>query len=657
MPEPNDLDHCSISPSETRPGNPEDPLDVEEETNLETNTENEIKTEMKTDSKTPKSRGRPNKKEKQKQSANPQTQDWYDRPVYSSLFQDETRNVFLPSDLVWGKVKSHPWWPGLIFDPFDASELALKHQNKNNFLVAYFFDNTFAWNETSMLKPFQSNFHRMVKQSSTDSFMSAVDEALAEVSRRLGSAFSCGCYNSGVSSAEAMFENAGVKANTASPSGDVLFIRRSFDPVKFLGFLCKLGESPYVGFESLDLVVAKSQLKAFNQSRGCGSDLPEFCFACAFEEETVNAVTFDRIYTRKRKFIDRESSKKPIFEKCVPEEEGTKKKKLSEIFNKKKIMRIPLNPCKVHIGGPSGSDNSGKHKKKRLDSLGDLRNKLRARRKYLRVGQCMRKAANQATPTMPTPKPNGITSRKRKRLSMIKDRVEKKPLRMEKSIVSSDNLSRDKSSRKKKEVLRKREEDEGSFSLDRYSSSSEMFSQLCLAARGPLKGYSFITMIYSFFTRFRGYVVSPSTSKRNRRRSIFGKFNLVEDDVRDSFLSDLAIDGNDNEKLITLCQKQKGRKGEKDNVLVGNSVASDAKLCEDLGNENQQEDNLGISDVTGHEPVPEVEDSMPTALVLNFKGTAPVRTRPEPNGLFTHFGPLKEAEIEVSEKENSTGGL
>lgn len=655
MSDPNGLDHCSTSPSKTRSENTEDLLDVEEEPNLEANTENEIKTEMKTDNKTPKSRGRPKKKEKEKekQPAKPQTENCYDRLVYSSPFQDETRNVFVPSDLVWGKVKSHPWWPGLIFDPSDASELALKHRNRNNFLVAYFFDNTFAWNEASVLKPFQSNFHRMVKQSSTDSFMSAVDEALAEVSRRMGSALSCGCYNSGESSAEAKFENAGVRAKTARPSGDALFIRRSFDPVKFLGFLYELGQNPHVGFESLDLVVAKSQLKAFNQSRGCSSDLPKFCFTCAFEEGTVSPVTSDRIYTRKRKSIDGESSEKRILKKCVPEEEGTKKKKLSEIFNKKEIMRTPLKPCKVRVGGPSGSDNSGKYKKKSLDSLGDLGTKSRARRKYLRVGQCMRKAANQVTHTTPTSKPNGMTSRKRKRLSMIKDRVDK-PLQREKGIVSSDNLCRGKSVRKKKEVFREREDNEGPFSLEDYSSSSEMLSQLCLAARDPLKSYSFITMIDSFFTRFRGHIANPSTSKRSRRRSVSGKLNLVEDDVWDSYLSDLVVDVNDNEKLIALRQKKhKSKKGDKDNILEGNSAVSGANPGEDLGNEKKQNGNLGISVTNGDGPVPEVEESMPTTLVLNFKETAPLPTRPELNGLFTRFGPLKEAETEVSEKENS----
>jgi hypothetical protein len=29
-------------------------------------------------------------------------------------------------EFVWGKIKSHPWWPGWVYDPSDASELALK---------------------------------------------------------------------------------------------------------------------------------------------------------------------------------------------------------------------------------------------------------------------------------------------------------------------------------------------------------------------------------------------------------------------------------------------------------------------------------------------------------------------------------------------------
>ncbi|KAJ4786231.1 Tudor/PWWP/MBT superfamily protein [Rhynchospora pubera] len=604
IPEPHGLDHGSISPSETLAENPENPLDVEEEeTNLEQNPENEIKTETETEPKTPKSRGRPKKKEKQKKPISdtrnkpkPETENGFDRPVYASPFQDETRDVLVPSDLVWGKVRSHPWWPGQIFDPSDASELALKHRNKNNFLVAYFGDNTFAWNEASVLKPFQSNFSRMVKQSGTDAFRSSVEIALAEVSWRVGSALCCGCYSGGESGAKVKTENAGIRADASSLFGDVLFIRSSFDPVKFVGFLCELGQNPYGGFENLDVVVAKAQLKAFNRSRGCNFDLPEFSFTCAFEEEGNNVVISDKIYTKKRKSTDSECYDKLVIGKYVPEE-GRKKKKLSEIFNKNEILRTPTKGCKVRVGGPTGSDNSGKIKKKRLSLLGDFGTKLKARRKYLRVGQCMRRAANQTMPTAPSPKPNGTTYRKRKSLSMIIDRVDKKPIKKEKGKDKSDNSGRSKSSSKKKEVLREREDDEGSFSLEHYSSSSEMLSQLCLAARDPLKGYSFITMIDSFFSRFRNYAVNPSASKRNRRKSSSGKSSLVDDELWDSSILDIVVHDNDEETLSMLRQrKQRNRKREKEKNIEGKSAISDVNSGENLGNENKREGNVSISE-------------------------------------------------------------
>ncbi|GJR75626.1 tudor/PWWP/MBT superfamily protein [Tanacetum coccineum] len=68
----------------------------------------------------------------------------------------ENKGYFAMSDLVWGKVRSHPWWPGQIFDPANASEQAVKHHKKDCFLVTYFGDQTFAWNESAVLKPFRS---------------------------------------------------------------------------------------------------------------------------------------------------------------------------------------------------------------------------------------------------------------------------------------------------------------------------------------------------------------------------------------------------------------------------------------------------------------------------------------------------------------------
>ncbi|GMH24466.1 hypothetical protein Nepgr_026309 [Nepenthes gracilis] len=74
---------------------------------------------------------------------------------------------FAVGDFVWGKIKSHPWWPGRIFDPSNASEFALTYKHEGRLLVAYFGDGTFAWCKSQQLKSFAENFEEMSKQSSS----------------------------------------------------------------------------------------------------------------------------------------------------------------------------------------------------------------------------------------------------------------------------------------------------------------------------------------------------------------------------------------------------------------------------------------------------------------------------------------------------------
>lgn len=44
----------------------------------------------------------------------PGSMDMYSR--LTSLKEEESNNIFGVGDLVWGKVMSHPWWPGQIYD-------------------------------------------------------------------------------------------------------------------------------------------------------------------------------------------------------------------------------------------------------------------------------------------------------------------------------------------------------------------------------------------------------------------------------------------------------------------------------------------------------------------------------------------------------------
>ena len=88
------------------------------------------------------------KKEKEKAATG---EEKFERAQYNCAFQDEDEGGrdFAPPELVWGKVRSHPWWPGQVFDAADASEIALQHRRAGAPLVAYFWDRTFAWSDPS----------------------------------------------------------------------------------------------------------------------------------------------------------------------------------------------------------------------------------------------------------------------------------------------------------------------------------------------------------------------------------------------------------------------------------------------------------------------------------------------------------------------------
>ncbi|URD90880.1 Ribonucleases P MRP protein subunit POP1 containing protein [Musa troglodytarum] len=102
---------------------------------------------------------------------------------------------FAVGDLVWGKTKNHPWWPALVSDPFSAPIDAKKaHLSDVSLLLVYCFGSgAYAWCEPAQLKPFVEDFHRMTRQSSSKSFVAAVEGALDEIRRRLQLELTCGC--------------------------------------------------------------------------------------------------------------------------------------------------------------------------------------------------------------------------------------------------------------------------------------------------------------------------------------------------------------------------------------------------------------------------------------------------------------------------------
>ncbi|KAG1342797.1 putative Serine/threonine-protein kinase ATM [Cocos nucifera] len=108
--------------------------------------------------------------------------------------EGEELHSFAVGDFVWGKIKSHPWWPGQVYDPSRASDHAKRaHRRDRSVLVAYFGDDTFAWCHPAQLRSFLLDFHQMVKQSSSRSFVSAVEDVVVEIGRCLELELTCHC--------------------------------------------------------------------------------------------------------------------------------------------------------------------------------------------------------------------------------------------------------------------------------------------------------------------------------------------------------------------------------------------------------------------------------------------------------------------------------
>ncbi|XP_043704324.1 uncharacterized protein LOC122654335 isoform X2 [Telopea speciosissima] len=182
----------------------------------------------------------------------------------------DQEHEFSVGDFVWGKIKSHPWWPGQIYDPSDASKYAAKCRRRDRLLVAYFGDGTFAWCHPSQLKPFKENFELMWNQSNSKSFVNAVQVAVDEIGRRVELEMTCACVPEEIRNrfARPLAVNAGIKEGVSVPDGGIgeLTITR-YEPAKFLAQLSDVAEVVSVN-SILEHKVLCSCLSAFYRAKG-----------------------------------------------------------------------------------------------------------------------------------------------------------------------------------------------------------------------------------------------------------------------------------------------------------------------------------------------------------------------------------------------------
>ncbi|KAI0497423.1 hypothetical protein KFK09_020647 [Dendrobium nobile] len=622
------------------------------------------------------------------------------------------KSEFSVCDMVWGKVRSHPWWPGQIYDPSFASDMALKHQKKDHFLVAYFGDKTFAWNDKSRLKPFESFFSQMEKQSSLDEFVNAVDVALEEVARRIEIGMTCGCvadeFIAGLK--HQMIENAGIKEGTCCPTLDRCAVASSFDPGRLLDYIHELARLPCGNFDKLELVKVTAQVKAIYMSKGY-SELPEFCFGGGLshsedssvherEEAGQDDAEFKKNgilsnYTSskekrrgrgrppgKKNDIDEDSRKienkmdetlsndssskekrrgrgRPPGKKKSIEEDGRKQRSLPELM-RETADPTALNGTNVKNGAKASSKSSikkrkisypdsvdsGKRKKRRLNSLGDIGSISDSSSdvKALKIGQRISRVANEMKFSC-------------SEHSNIKLQKGKSKTNGRTSSVHGDSKSPKK---------------DASFMQD-YPTPSEMLSQLCFAAKSPTKAHRFQSSAVGFFVNWRDSHAPDSLdddkllnlpeSRRGRKKLAESELVSVEvksDYLQDSYWSDVIFEENPKKEVSSRGRKRKAsselNQTKKSKPAGISSVSSPLEITLNasehlfdgsailIDKQQQEERLLNLSDEKT------VEECNPAALILSFNDPNSLPSESDLIKIFSQYGPLKEAETEVSKK-------
>ncbi|XP_006855519.2 uncharacterized protein LOC18445318 isoform X1 [Amborella trichopoda] len=156
---------------------------------------------------------------------------------------------FKLGDMVWGKVKSHPWWPGHIYNEAFASVSVKRNRREGYALVAFFGDSSYGWFDEMELIPFEPNYAEKSHQTSSRAFMKAVEEAVDEVGRRRALGLACRCRrpnNFRPTSVEGYFavDVEDYEVGGVYSTKQIKDSRDSFQPMEFISFVRSMGVMP-----------------------------------------------------------------------------------------------------------------------------------------------------------------------------------------------------------------------------------------------------------------------------------------------------------------------------------------------------------------------------------------------------------------------------
>ncbi|XP_047957569.1 PWWP domain-containing protein 3-like [Salvia hispanica] len=201
------------------------------------------------------------------------------------LLEDQDHG-FRAGDLVWAKIKSQPWWPAQVYDPRDASELALKHSREGCVLVCFFGEDSCSWCLPVQLVPLVENLDSIWSERPSRSFEKAVHRAFDEIGRLMESKILCRCISLEKRGdlARPVAKNVGVKAGLLVPEVD--FDRLpipQYEPADIRAKLVRFARTASFG-NVLDLTVLRSWISAYSYAECGGRRLAAYSEPVLIEE-------------------------------------------------------------------------------------------------------------------------------------------------------------------------------------------------------------------------------------------------------------------------------------------------------------------------------------------------------------------------------------
>ncbi|KAJ6746638.1 ALDOLASE-RELATED [Salix koriyanagi] len=501
-------------------------------------------------------------------------------------------------DLVWGKVRSHPWWPGQVFGRSDASKKAKKYFKKDGYLIAYFGDQTFAWNEVSKIKPFRCNFSLLEKQSNLEDFHDAVHCALDEVSRRVEFGLACPCMPEHSKIKTQIIVNPGIREESCRRDGGDSFSNAAcFEPPKLIEYVKELGQLLLGGIDMLEFVTARSQLLVFNRWKGY-SLLPELQILGELLESDAE---IPQSAEEKPKNEDHSSRKRKHIS-GDKEHPNKKEKSLAELVAERRLSAAKgKGSLDGEATGKITTSSSGK-KRKAVNSISEysmmkqskspsssrIDNGSSQPKKTYRVGESILRVASQLNGSTPILKSVNETSRKN----------------------AEKTKSHEKSASRK--------------------------------SKDPVKGCNILKSVVSFFVKFRNSVCNNQLNSQQQHI----QFSLEH------------ISGGDVGELSTIVETQTtDSEHMKDSQWTDKTTESNPKENNHLFRRNPfwsvnytllvEFLNSGAGNLID---LDDDSSPCPTALILNFTDLDAAPSETNLNRIFSHFGPLKEMETRVLKK-------